>query len=191
MVALLGFCSMGWSTERLETLIESEEIACRVREVANHLNAEYRDEHLTIVMVMKGAVCITADLIRHLDIPFALEYVKASSYGQRGMRPEQVSISGIDDLDIASKHVLVVDDIFDTGNTLEGIILQLQKKHPKSLKSLVLLVKDVPRTTSYSPDYTLFHIGNRFVIGYGLDYKEHYRGLPAICAFINDTPPPD
>ncbi|MBS0628325.1 MAG: hypoxanthine phosphoribosyltransferase, partial [Verrucomicrobia bacterium] len=77
----------------------------------------------------------------------------------------------------------------ETGNTILGVCKQLEKKKPKSIKTLVLLVKDIPRKTDYLPDYVLFNIQDRFVIGYGLDYKEYYRGLPSIYAFVNDQPP--
>ena len=140
-------------------------------------------------MTLKGAICISADLIRHLKVPVQIEFIKASSYGQNGTERGALTIQGVEKLDLTSKNILVVDDIFDTGHTMSGIIAQLQERNPKSLKSLVLLQKKVPRQIAYLPDYSLFEIENRFVIGYGLDYKEYYRELPGIYAFINDTPP--
>lgn len=187
--AFLVLCSTCLASDNLELLIGPEEIAQKVSEVATQINKEYQDENLTIIMVMKGAVCVSADLIRELNIPFTLEYMKASSYGLRGATPEQVKITGIDNLDVTGKNLLVVDDIFDSGNTMTAIVSHLEKRNPKSLKTLVLLVKNVDRQTDYSPDYTMFNIENRFVVGYGLDYKEHYRGLPGVYAFVNDTPP--
>ena len=157
--------------------------------LAEQINRDYKEKPLTVLMVMKGAVCVTADLIRKIDTPFKLEYLKASSYGQNGMAAGKLSITGLDTLDIEDRDVLIVDDIFETGNTILGIIDQLRTKHPRSIKTFLLLVKNVPRNTTYRPDYVAFDIENRFVIGYGLDYKELYRGLPGIYAFINDIPP--
>lgn len=169
----------------MELLITPAEIAKRLSEVARSINEEYKNQELTIVLIMKGALCIGADLIQHLQIPFTLEYMSASSYGQRGTQNSEVKISGMEKFDLSSKNILVVDDIFDTGNTMVSIIALLQKQGPKSLKTLVLLSKKVIRKTSYRPDYSLFEIENHFVVGYGLDYKEHFRGLPGIYILTN------
>jgi hypoxanthine phosphoribosyltransferase len=174
--------------ENLELLIAPEEIAGKLKEVAAKIDIDYQGEELTVIVVMKGALCVSADLIRYLNVPSKIEYLKASSYGQRGISRGELKITGLDAIDLEGKHVLVVDDIFDSGHTMSGLISHLQDKNPKSLKSLVLLAKNIPRTVEYRPDYTLFSIENRFVVGYGLDYKEYYRGLPGIYAFVNDVP---
>jgi len=173
----------------MELLISQEEIQAKISEAADRLNSEYANKNLSILMIMKGAICVTADLIRKLEIDFSLDYIQASSYGSNGMTSGQLTITNYEKLDLEGKDVLIVDDIFETGKTMLGVIELVKKKNPKSIKTLMLLVKDVPRKTKYLPDYVLFHIQDRFVIGYGLDYKEFYRGLPAIYAFINDTPP--
>lgn len=173
----------------MDVLITSEEIAGRIKECSELLNKEYQGKNLTVVMIMKGAICVTSDLIRSLEVPFKLECVQASSYGYNGTTGGNLSISHLDKLEIEGRDLLVVDDIFETGNTMLGICKELEKKHPKSIKTLVLLAKNIERKTVCRPDYVLFDIPNRFVIGYGLDYKELYRGLPDICAFVNDTPP--
>lgn len=173
----------------MDVLISSEVIAEKVEEFGQQVSKDYQDKNLTVIMIMKGAICVTADLIRQLDIPFKLECVKASSYGYNGTTGGELTISGLENLEIEGRDVLVVDDIFETGNTMLGICRQLEKKHPKSIKTLVLLAKTIEKKVEYRPDYVLFDIPNRFVIGYGLDYKELYRGLPNICAFIDDQPP--
>ncbi len=175
--------------DELNLLIAQEEISERLGQVAHELNDTYREEELTIVMVMKGAVCLAADLIRHLEMPCTLEYVRASSYGANGVKRGELKIIGLDELDLTSKHVLLVDDIFDTGNTMAALVDKLRKKNPKSLKTMVLLLKDVPHVTPDLPDYALFKIQDCFVVGYGLDYKELYRGLPGIYYFAKNTPP--
>lgn len=166
-----------------QLLISQDEIKEKIDDVAQIIDAEYEGEELTIIMVMKGALCVTADLIRSIKCPCTVEYVQASSYGKRGSQRGELTIAGLDDLDLSAKNVLLVDDIFDSGETLTRIMAKLRDKNPKTLKSLVLLNKNVKRNVSYLPDYTLFEIENQFVIGYGLDYKEHYRGLPGVFLF--------
>ena len=175
--------------DNLELLISPEELAAKISEVAQQINVDYADKQLTLIMVMKGSVCVSVDLMRNLDIPFKLEYLKASSYGYNGTTGGKLTISGLDHLEIEGRDVLLVDDIFETGNTMLGIIDLLKTKKPNSVKTLLLLVKNIPRKTTYRPDYVLFDIEDHFVIGYGLDYKELYRGLPGIYAFPNNTPP--
>lgn len=131
-------------------------------------------------MVMKGAFILIADLMRHLHLPVRLDPIHCSSYGHRSKG--ELTVDGVDGLEVKGKHILVIDDIFDTGETLAEVVSQIEKKKPASLKSLVLLSKDVPHNTDYRPDIALFDIEDRFVVGYGLDYKEYYRGLPDIYA---------
>jgi len=171
------------SMENIELLISEDEIKSKIAETARVINTEYKGQELVVVMVMKGALCITADLIRELEVPCEIEAVTASSYGQRGTSRGELKISGVDELNLAGKNVLLVDDIFDSGETVWQIVKRLKEKNPKSIKTFVLLVKNVERTLDYEPDYALFHIENRFVVGYGLDYKEYYRGLRGVYAF--------
>jgi len=174
--------------EHLDLIVSKEAIATKIEETARQINRDYREKRLTILMVMKGSVCVTADLIRRLEIPFELDYVKASSYNG-GTVSGNLAISDWNRLDLEGKDVLLVDDIFDTGKTITTLCEALKEKRPASIKTLVLLVKNVPRSTTYRPDYVLFDIENRFVIGYGLDYKEFYRGLPEVFAFPDNKPP--
>jgi len=183
---LSPFC---YSNSDLEPLIPSSEIALKLKEVGAQIDKEYNGSELVIVMVMKGAIMVTADLIRNLHIPVSVEYVKAKSYGKNGMTRGKLAVFGLKELDIKGKNVLIVDDIFDSGTTMTTLIKKFQEKNPKTLRSLVLLLKQVPRKVTYRPDFVLFEIQNRFVVGYGLDYKELYRGLPGIYAFPNDIAP--
>lgn len=189
LLASLLWVSCCFAEGELELLIDPETIADRVRTTAAQINQAYEGQELTILMILKGAVCVTADLIRELQVPFKLEAIKASSYGENGTKRGSLKISGLDNLDLTGKHLLVVDDIFDSGHTMKTVVEQLEMKQPASVKSLVLLEKKIPRAISYRPDFALFAIENRFVVGYGLDYKELYRGLPGIYAFVNDLPP--
>lgn len=183
--------TMCWSDDNFDLLLAPDVISQRISEVAAQIDSDYEGEELAVVLIMKGAFVVAADLVRQLHIPCTIEYVKASSYGKNGMKGGELYIDGIERLNLIGKNVLLVDDIFDTGKTMSTLVQKFQVLQPKSLKTLVLLVKDVTRTISYLPDYTMFNIKNRFVIGYGLDYKEYYRGLSGIYAFVNDTPPED
>lgn len=173
-----------WSADKLEVLITPEKIHEKIKEIAVQIDKEFQNEELTIVMVMKGAICVSADLIRQLNTTTFLEYIKASSYGNNGANRGELKVIGLDKLDLESKNVLLVDDIFDSGTTMTSLVAQLKLKNPKKLKTLVLLMKKIPRETKYRPDYVLFDIDDHFVVGYGLDYKELYRGLPGIFAIV-------
>jgi hypoxanthine phosphoribosyltransferase len=184
-LALLGvtLTSLCFAAGDLNVLITSEEISQKVKQVAAQIDQDYAGEEVTIVMIMKGAICITADLMRHLQTPTTLEYIKASSYGGNGSVRGELTVLGLERLCLDSKHVLVIDDILDSGITMDTVVRKLKEKNPKSIKTLVLLSKNVPHAVPTRPDYVLFDIDDHFVVGYGLDYKELYRGLPGIHYF--------
>ena len=169
----------------LVPLIDKAQIAEKVHEVALQVQRDYAGKDLVIVMVMKGAICIVADLIRELDLPLDLEYVQCSSYGVGGIHRGELTIIGLDRLKIHNRDVLVVDDIFDSGHTLSALTEALKEKGPRSIRSLVFLKKNVSHITDLRPDYVLFDIENLFVVGYGLDYKERYRGLEGVYVLSN------
>ncbi len=186
LLACLPFTVQSTAMENIEPLISPSEIKQKVVEFARIIDDAYQGEALTIVMVLKGALCVTADLIRELKTPCIIECVTASSYGQQGTHRGELKVQGLDDLDLVGKNVLLVDDIYDSGETISKICAALKVKKPKTLKSLVLLAKNVKRDAVYKPDYVLFNIENQFVIGYGLDYKEFYRGLPGVYILTNE-----
>lgn len=165
---------------RLKPLISPEQITQKIKETSTRIKEDYAGKDLVIVMVMKGALCLVADLIRELDLPLDVEYVQCCSYGAKGTERGDLQVIGLDRLSIHNRDVLIVDDIFDSGHTLATLYDALSQKKPRSLKSLVLLKKEVPHITDYRPDYVLFDIENLFVVGYGLDFKERYRGLTGV-----------
>ncbi len=169
-----------YRNSQLELLLSKERIQSAVQATAKQLNQQYADKEVTLIVVMKGALCTAADLIRELDFPVNIECIKASSYGMSGKTSGTLKVADLDKLDLEGKEVLLVDDIFDTGKTLERLTEQIKAKQPKSFRSLVLLRKNVPHVTSLQPDYVLFDIDNLFVVGYGMDYKEQFRGLSGI-----------
>jgi hypoxanthine phosphoribosyltransferase len=171
----------------LKSLISEDKIKKKVIDAAKRVSDDFQGAELIILMVMKGAICLAADLMRHIDVPFTIESIRASSYGLLGTQRGKLHIKGLEEIDVRDKNVLVVDDIFHTGHTLSVIIEELKKQAPKKVASLVLLFKQGSQEVEYVPDYVLFEIGDEFVVGYGLDYKEHYRGLPGIFAFKEEV----
>jgi hypoxanthine phosphoribosyltransferase len=172
-------------SNHLKTLISKEQIAAKVRETALQIKRDFKGEDLVIVMVLKGALCLVADLIRELDIPLDVQTIQCSSYGHLGTKRGELTVLGLERLNVHHRDVLIVDDIFDSGHTMATLAAAIQKLGPRSLKTCVLLNKNgVAKATDLRPDYTLFEIENQFVVGYGLDFKERYRGLPGV--FILD-----
>lgn len=166
---------------KLSLLIDPQEIALKVKEVARKIHQDYVGKDLVIVMVLKGALCFVADLIREIDLPFSVETVQCSSYGERGAQRGELQVIGVERLNIHNRDVLIVDDIFDSGATMVHLLSALQTKNPRSLRTCVLLYKkEPPKITPDRPDYILINIQNQFVVGYGLDFKEQYRGLRGI-----------
>lgn len=169
--------------EKLSPLITQEQIAERLKTAAADIRRDYKGKDLVIVMVLKGSLCLAADLIRELDLPLDIQVVQCSSYGARGTKRGELTIHGLDRLHIHNRDVLIVDDIFDSGHTMTSLIQAFQEQKPHSIKSLVLLSKNVPHVTDYRPEYVLFDIENLFVVGYGLDFKERYRGLTGVYIY--------
>ncbi|MDN3505790.1 MAG: hypoxanthine phosphoribosyltransferase [Simkaniaceae bacterium] len=167
----------------MQILISEEEIAKKVAAVAEELNAHYVDQEVILVTILKGGICFVADLIRHLTFPFQLEFVTCASYGMRGTKPGELTLSGFDNLDIKDKHVLLIDDIYDTGQTLSRAYHTLAAQSPTSVRSSVLLRKKITPKGDITPDFVCFDIEDHFVVGYGLDHKEHLRGLKAIHVY--------
>jgi hypoxanthine phosphoribosyltransferase len=115
--------------------LSKDQIARRIQEIAGQIDQDYQGKEIVLVMVMKGALCLTADLMRALTIPCSLEYVQASSYGQNGASSGDLKLRGIEDLSLKDRHAIIVDDIFDTGNTMTKIKEQLLLQQPASLKT--------------------------------------------------------
>ena len=173
----------------LEILIPEETIFERIAEIAGTLDREYEGKKLVIVTILKGSLCLVADLIRQLHCPQEVEFIRCSSYGSSGHMRGTLRIMGLEQIEVEGKDILIVDDIFDSGTTLTGVHTRIQELKPASLKTLVLLSKRAPRKMPYQPNYVLFEIEDRFVVGYGLDYKEHFRGLKGVYALLLENLP--
>jgi len=163
-----------------EVLIDEASLKAKVAELGRRIAADYADKPLTLVCILKGAVLFAADLLRTLPIPVEIDFMAISSYGM-GTRTSGV-VRILKDLDhsIEGKHVLVVEDIVDSGLTLSYLLDTLSQRQPASLRTCVLLDKPQRRVVRLNPDYVGFEIPDKFVIGYGLDYGEKYRNLPFI-----------
>jgi hypoxanthine phosphoribosyltransferase len=161
-------------------LISEDQIKEKISHLAHKLSIELRGKKIVLLIIMKGALCFAADFIRNLSIDVTLEYLSCKSYGMKGTVSEGVEISGLSELELQGKTVLLLDDIFDTGKTVEKVVTEIKKKNPVEIKTIFLLAKQKDRAVSIKPDYALFEIPDLFVVGYGMDYKEQYRGLKEI-----------
>lgn len=150
--------------------------------MAHDINAFYAQRPLTIVGVLTGSVVLLADLIRLLEMPLRVGVVQARSYRGAATVPGELSVN-LDALpEIRGREVLLADDIFDTGHTLEQLIAQFRGLGPRSVRSAVLLKKLGRQEVKMQPDHVGFEIPNEFVVGYGLDYQDAYRNLPHVAA---------
>jgi hypoxanthine phosphoribosyltransferase len=157
-------------------LITQEEILHRVRELGLRITRDYEGKNLVLLGILKGAFAFTADLARSIGIPAQIDFMMTSS-SKTGSGRELSAPS----LDLTGADVLVIEDIVDSGHTAHLILEALAKHRPESIRFCALLDKTAGREISFTPDYTGFSIPNKFVIGYGLDYKNKYRTLPFIA----------
>jgi hypoxanthine phosphoribosyltransferase len=163
-----------------EVLLSEERIQHRLDELAKDVQRDYADKDLTLVAILTGSVMFIADLLRRLPMQLRLDYIGVSSYHGETRSTGELIVTKALKLDVRDRDVLVVDDILDTGLTLVKIREMLQKFEPRSVKFCTLLEKDVPHRENFRADYVAFHIPNKFVVGYGLDYRERYRNLPYV-----------
>jgi hypoxanthine phosphoribosyltransferase len=165
-------------------LVQSDELAHRVEQLGREISADYAGRELFLVGVLKGAVFFLADLMRHLDVPCALDFMAVASYGSSTDTSGVVRI--LKDLDdsIEGRDVLIVEDIVDSGLTLSYLLRTLKARNPASLEVCALLTKPERRKVELPIRYTGFEIPNQFAIGYGLDHAERYRNLPYVAALV-------
>ncbi len=164
----------------MKRLISEAEISVRVTELGAQISRDYADKNLTILGVLTGSIVLLADLIRTIDLQLRVGLIQASSYHGTATEAGELSINDSLVPDLTGRDVLVIDDIFDTGNTMVGLYEAIRKFNPSSLQSAVLLWKTERTTVAMEPDYFGFKIPDEFVVGYGLDYDDEYRHLPYI-----------
>lgn len=163
-----------------QVLIDEETLQAKIAELGALLNQTYAGQEIMLIGVLKGAIMFMVDLVRHLTIPVTIDFMAISSYGASTESSGVVRILKDLDLSIEGKHVLIVEDIVDSGLTLSYLADYLRKRNPASLQICALLNKPERRTSDVKIDYLGFDIPDKFVVGYGLDFAELYRNLPFI-----------
>ena len=165
-----------------ETLVDAVALQRRVRELGQEISRDYGGRDLLLVCVLKGAVFFASDLMRQIDVPCELDFMAVASYGSATDSSGVVRILKDLDAPIEGRNVLIVEDIVDSGLTLQYLMRSLGARNPATLEVCALLTKPARRKVDLPTRYVGFEIPNRFVVGYGLDYAERYRNLPFVAA---------
>lgn len=174
-----------WGTEFMnkdiaEVLVSEEQIRRRVKELGEQISREYAGKEVVLLCVLKGACVFFTDLARALTIPLKMDFMSISSYGDEQKTSGIVRINKDMDGSITNKHVIIAEDIMDSGLTLSYLTRLLSDRQPASIRVCALLDKPERRECEITPDYCGFTIPNKFVVGYGLDYMGYYRNLPYV-----------
>ncbi len=167
--------------DEVTVLYSEEEIQEKVKAMGKAISHDYSGENLLVIGILKGAFVFMADLVRQIQVPLQLDFMDVCSYGSSTVSSGEVRIMKDLDYSIEGKNILIVEDIVDSGLTLNYISEILKKRAPKSVKIACLLDKPSRRKSPTYPDYVGFSIPDEFVVGFGLDYAERYREYPAIC----------
>ena len=163
-----------------EVLFSEEQLSQRVSEIAGEITRDYQGKEIVLISVLRGSFVFMADLCRRIDLPCTVDFMAVSSYGSGTSSSGQVQITKDLSGTIEGKHIIVVEDILDSGNTLSYLLRVLEQRGPASIRLCTLLDKPERRVKPVTVDYTGFAIPDAFVVGYGLDYAEKYRNLPYI-----------
>ncbi|EOD00889.1 hypoxanthine phosphoribosyltransferase [Caldisalinibacter kiritimatiensis] len=169
--------------KKKKVVISKEEINSKVKELGQIISKDYEGKELLIVSLLKGSFIFTADLVRNIDVTTQIEFMTTSSYGNNTETSGKVNIVNDLRVDIKGRDVLIVDDIVDSGLTMNVIVEHLKEMEPNSLKTCVLLDKPERRQVEITPDYVGFTIPDLFIVGYGLNYGDYYRNIPYIFTF--------
>ena len=169
-----------YSGEHVETLLSQAQLQTRVREMAQQLTQDYAGKELTVVAVLKGALIFCADLIRHINLPLEMEVLGVSSYSSGTETSGEVRLTLDLTKPLAGRHLLLVEDIIDTGLTVDFLIKTFEARKPASIKTCALLQKPARMRVEVPIDYRGFVVEDAFLVGYGLDCAERYRNLPFI-----------
>jgi hypoxanthine phosphoribosyltransferase len=167
-------------------LFSEQTILARLDEIAAQITRDYRDRELTVIAVLNGSLIFMADLLRRIPLPLKLDCRSVASYHGGTKSTGEVVFRQVALPDVLDRHILILDDILDSGLTLNAIRRKLEEANPRSVRVCVLLEKQIPRAAPVEADYIGFKIGGEFVVGYGLDYMERYRNLPCIGVLRKD-----
>jgi hypoxanthine phosphoribosyltransferase len=174
----------------VEILISEARIQERVRELGRRIEGDYRGKPLTIVAVLTGSVILLADLIRQIHLPLRVALLQASSYRGATTTAGDLAVNEAFAPDVAGRDVLLLDDILDTGHTLDTLVGRMRDRGARSVRTAVLLRKLGRQEVRLEPDYCGFTIPDAFVVGYGLDYNDDYRHLPHVAVLTPEPPTP-
>jgi hypoxanthine phosphoribosyltransferase len=169
-------------------LFDEPAIHGRVDELAAQISNDYRDCELTVIAVLSGSLIFMADLLRRIPLPLKLDFLSVASYHGKAHTSGQVIFKEMALPNVTNRDILIVDDILDSGHTLAAVCEKLQTAKPRSVRVCVLLSKKKQRARNVDADYVGFEIEDEFVVGYGLDFREHYRNLPYIGVLRKEFP---
>ena len=164
----------------ISVMIPEEKLQKRVCELAEQISKDYEGSYVKLICIHKGSIFFTCELAKRITVPVMLDFMQVSSYGSGTASSGDIKIKKELDESIEDEHVIIVEDIIDSGNTLARLVPMLQERHPKSLKICTLLSKPDRREVDIDVEYNGFVIPDEFVVGYGLDYDQRYRNLPYI-----------
>ncbi len=178
---------MTWPEDIDEILISEQQLAVKISELAEEIRADYASKNPVLIGILTGSFVFMAELMRRLDFDLTVDFIAVSSYEDATVSSGKVRVTKDCSHDIAGRHVLIVEDIIDTGFTLAHICKMLEHRKPASLQVCCLLDKPSRRRTQISPDYLGFQIPDKFVVGYGLDFAEKYRNLPYVAVLKEEA----
>ncbi len=164
----------------ISVLISEEELMKRIRELADQISADFEGETVKLICILKGSIFFTCELAKRITVPVMLDFMQVSSYGSGTVSSGTINIKKELDEPLEGQNVVLVEDIIDSGNTLSKLIPVLKARNPKTLKVCTLLDKPERRVVEVNVDYNGFNIPDKFVVGFGLDYDQHYRNLPYV-----------
>lgn len=170
-----------------KVLFSSSDIKNRISELGKEITKDYKNKNLLLVSILRGGVIFLSDLIKEIDLPLSIDFMSISAYGINGTSTGVVRITKDLDESIEGKDVLIVEDIIDTGLTISYLLRNLKSRFPNSLEICTLLDRDIRRIADINIKYIGFKIGEKYIVGYGLDYKQKFRNLQSIYELKLDT----
>lgn len=170
-----------------KVLFPSSDIKNRISELGKEITQDYKDKNLLLVSVLRGGVIFLSDLMKEIDLPLSIDFMSISAYGINGTSTGVARITKDLDESIEGKDVLIVEDIIDTGLTISYLLRNLKSRFPNSLEICTLLDRDIRRIADINIKYIGFKIGEKYIVGYGLDYKQKFRNLQSIYELKLDT----
>jgi hypoxanthine phosphoribosyltransferase len=175
-----------YNNKKIIVLIDEKRLQQRVKELGQEITRDYEDKNPVLVSVLRGSFIFVADICREIKIPVTFDFMAVSSYGDSIISSGIVRITKDLEFSIENKEIIIIEDIIDSGRTLNYLIKNLQARNPKNVEVCALLDKDVPRKTKNKIKYKGFDIPNKFVVGYGLDFAERYRNFPFVGYIENE-----